>query len=158
MCIYVYIMLWFFFCFFFLLIQCFILLGFIIWLNMTLLNILLSLGIFSCIPFFHCCISLVVFHSFTNIVYFQNLLQCVFRGLIAMSKYMDILKIFKAECTSPIHFNFLLYFYLSTVGLCWLSILFYFILFYFIFKLYIIVLVLPNIKMNPPQVYMCSPS
>ena len=31
-----------------------------------------------------------------------------------------------------------------------------FILFYFIFKLYIIVLVLPNIKMNPPQVYMCS--
>ena len=31
-------------------------------------------------------------------------------------------------------------------------------LFYFIFKLYIIALVLPNIKMNPPQVYMCSPS
>ena len=30
--------------------------------------------------------------------------------------------------------------------------------FYFIFKLYIIVLVLPNIKMNPPEVYMCSPS
>ena len=28
--------------------------------------------------------------------------------------------------------------------------------FYFIFKLYIIVLVLPNIKMNPSQVYMCS--
>ena len=31
-------------------------------------------------------------------------------------------------------------------------------LFYFIFKFYIIVLVLPNIEMNPPQVYMCSPS
>ena len=31
-------------------------------------------------------------------------------------------------------------------------------LLYFIFKLYIIVLVLPNIKMNPSQVYMCSPS
>ena len=30
--------------------------------------------------------------------------------------------------------------------------------FYFIFKLYNIVLVLPNIKMDPPQVYMCSPS
>ena len=30
--------------------------------------------------------------------------------------------------------------------------------FYFIFKLYIIVLALPNIRMNPPQVYMCSPS
>ena len=30
--------------------------------------------------------------------------------------------------------------------------------FYFIFILYKIVLVLPNIKMNPPQVYMCSPS
>ena len=41
-------------------------------------------------------------------------------------------------------------------------ILFYFFItvfeFYFIFKLYITVLVLPNIKMNPPQVYMCSPS
>ena len=30
---------------------------------------------------------------------------------------------------------------------------FHFFKFYFIFKLYIIVLVLPNIKMNPPQVY-----
>ena len=30
--------------------------------------------------------------------------------------------------------------------------------FYFIFKLYKIVLVLPNIRMNLPQVYMCSPS
>ena len=29
---------------------------------------------------------------------------------------------------------------------------------FFFFKLYIIVLVLPNIKMNPPQVNMCSPS
>ena len=28
--------------------------------------------------------------------------------------------------------------------------------FYYIFKLYNIVLVLPNIEMNPPQVYMCS--
>ena len=40
------------------------------------------------------------------------------------------------------------------------DLLFFFFLFKFcfIFKLYIIVLVLPNIKMNPPQVYMCSPS
>ena len=41
------------------------------------------------------------------------------------------------------------------------KILFYFIFFnffFFIFKLYIFVLVLPNIKMNPPRVYMCSPS
>ena len=30
-------------------------------------------------------------------------------------------------------------------------------LFFFFFKLYKIVLVLPNIGMNPPQVYMCSP-
>ena len=29
---------------------------------------------------------------------------------------------------------------------------------FFFFKLYNIVLVLPNIKMNPPQVYLCSPS
>ena len=34
----------------------------------------------------------------------------------------------------------------------------FFFKFNFIFKLYIIVLVLPNIKMNPSQVYMCSPS
>ena len=34
---------------------------------------------------------------------------------------------------------------------------FYFFIF-FIFKLYIIVLVLPNIEMNLSQVYMCSPS
>ena len=36
----------------------------------------------------------------------------------------------------------------------------YFILFFFnfIFKLYSIVFVLPNIEMDPPQVYMCSPS
>ena len=33
-----------------------------------------------------------------------------------------------------------------------------FFLFYFIFKLYNIVLVLPNVKMNPPQVYPRSPS
>ena len=39
-----------------------------------------------------------------------------------------------------------------------LWILFYIFLILFYFKLYIIVLVLPNIKMNPPQVYMCSPS
>ena len=37
-------------------------------------------------------------------------------------------------------------------------ILFYFFKFYFIFKLNITVLDLPNIKMNLPQVYMCSPS
>ena len=35
---------------------------------------------------------------------------------------------------------------------------FFFFKFYFIFKLYNIVLVLPNIEMNPPQVYLCSPS
>ena len=37
-----------------------------------------------------------------------------------------------------------------------LVLLFYFL--NFIFKLYKMVLVLPNIEMNPPQVYMCSPS
>ena len=39
-----------------------------------------------------------------------------------------------------------------------LSFFFFFFLFFFIFKLYITVLDLPNIKINPPQVYMCSPS
>ena len=41
---------------------------------------------------------------------------------------------------------------------CTFSNSFFFLTFNFIFKLYIIVLVLPNIKMNPPHVYMCSPS
>ena len=36
------------------------------------------------------------------------------------------------------------------------SFFFFLINFILFFKLYIIVLVLPNIKMNPPQVYMCS--
>ena len=36
--------------------------------------------------------------------------------------------------------------------------MFIFLKFYFIFKLYNIVLVFPNIKKNPPQVYLCSPS
>ena len=36
--------------------------------------------------------------------------------------------------------------------------IFLFFKFYFIFKLYNIVLVLPNIEMNLPQVYLCSPS
>ena len=40
----------------------------------------------------------------------------------------------------------------SSVGCC------YSLLFFFFFKLYNIVLVLPNIEMNPPQVYLCSPS
>ena len=43
----------------------------------------------------------------------------------------------------------------------WVNSFFFFLFFfkfYFIFKIYITVLVLPNIKMNPPQVYMCSPS
>ena len=36
---------------------------------------------------------------------------------------MDILKIFKAECNSLIHFNFLLYFYLFSLGHGWFSFL-----------------------------------
>ena len=35
---------------------------------------------------------------------------------------------------------------------------FLFFFFNFIFKLYILVLVLSNIKVNPPQAHMCSPS
>ena len=42
--------------------------------------------------------------------------------------------------------------------LCKGTLFFFFFNFILFFKLYIIVLVLPNIKMNPPQVYMCSPS
>ena len=40
-----------------------------------------------------------------------------------MSKDMDILKKLKAECNSLIHFNFLLYFYLFSLGHGWFSFL-----------------------------------
>ena len=48
--------------------------------------------------------------------------------------------------------------HLSAIPLFFFYLFFFQLQFYFIFKLYKIVLVLPNIKMNPPQVYMCSPS
>ena len=50
---------------------------------------------------------------------------------------------------------FFFFFFQFNVIFC---VCFLFLKFYFIFKLYNIVLVLPNIKMNLPQVYMCSPS
>ena len=64
---------------------------------------------------------------------------------------------------SNLHFPWLLHWQMNFVVLYCLShlggptflVLFFF---NFIFKLYIIVLVLLNIKMNPPQVCMCSPS
>ena len=54
---------------------------------------------------------------------------------------------FSAICTAPLH-GYLNPFYF------FFFLFFFFLKFYFIFKLYITVLVLPNIKMNPPQVYM----
>ena len=61
----------------------------------------------------------------------------------------------------PLCQGLLLYLFIFRVLYNLSFILFYFFIFfkfYFIFKLYNIVLVLPNIKMNPPQVYLCSPS
>ena len=52
-----------------------------------------------------------------------------------------------------VFFNALFYFIFF--NLCKVSFIYFF---NFIFKLYISVLVLPNIKMNPPQVYTCSTS
>ena len=51
---------------------------------------------------------------------------------------------------------YIIYIYILFSNLLW-CLFIYFFKFFFIFKLYIIVLVLPNIKMNPSQVYMCSP-
>ena len=52
-----------------------------------------------------------------------------------------------------------MYIYLKKPSIfCCLFFFLSFFKFYFIFKLYNIVLVLPNIEMNLPQVYMCSPS
>ena len=54
------------------------------------------------------------------------------------------------------------YLFLAVLALClcffFLFFIYLFFKFYFIFKLYNIVLVLPYINMNPPQVYTCSPS
>ena len=50
-----------------------------------------------------------------------------------------------------------LIFFFSFFFVCVFIFFFNFFKFSFIFKLYIIVLVLPNIKMYLPQVYMCSP-
>ena len=62
------------------------------------------------------------------------------------------------QCTSPQASCILHRTWAGDSFLIWYYTCFIFLKFYFIFKLYIIVLVLPNIKMNPPQVYMCSPS
>ena len=53
-------------------------------------------------------------------------------------------------------FNFILFYFFIFFFCCFLFFGFFcfFFKFYFIFKLYITVLDLPNIKMNPPQVYM----
>ena len=58
--------------------------------------------------------------------------------------------------TSIFLFIYLFLYFIYLFILVFNFIFFYFFKFYFIFKLYKIVLVLPNIKMNPPQVYMCS--
>ena len=55
------------------------------------------------------------------------------------------------------YFYFLFFKLMNFIYLFYLFLI-YFFKFYFIFKLYNIVLVLPYIKMNPPQAYMCSPS
>ena len=60
---------------------------------------------------------------------------------------------FKFFITSLI-FIFIINYYLAKKDP--IFILFIFFKFYFIFKLYNIVLVLPNIEMNPPQVYLIS--
>ena len=54
---------------------------------------------------------------------------------------------------SSFHIVFCLAFFLLIL---WIYFFYFFLI--FIFKLYIIVLVLPNIKLNPPRVYMCPPS
>ena len=67
-----------------------------------------------------------------------------------------LLSLFDILIDIPIYFR--LYFSSCTTKASKLVYFSHSFFFNFIFKLYIIVLVLPNIKMNPPQVYMCSPS
>ena len=78
-----------------------------------------------------------------------SLLQRIFltqesnQGLLHSRKILYQLSYQGGPCTYHNHTVFFFFFQLQ---------------FYFIFKLYKIVLVLPNTKMNPPQVCMCSPS
>ena len=63
----------------------------------------------------------------------------------------------------PFYCYILILFFCVNKTQCIFNLFFFFFLdlwqsFFFIFKLYKILLVLPNIKMNLPQVYMCSPS
>ena len=60
------------------------------------------------------------------------------------------------EVTLPCQSLFRMSFWI--ISFFFFPLFFFFFKFYFIFKHYSIVLVLPNIKMNPPQVYSCSPS
>ena len=76
----------------------------------------------------------------------ENSMDCIVHGV---AKSRTRLSDFHFQLVST---NLILLFYLSPPCLS------FFFLILFIFKLYITVLVLPNIKMNPPQVYMCSPS
>ena len=70
-----------------------------------------------------------------------------YSGLISFR--MDCLDILAVQGT----LKSLLQHHSSKASILWCSAFFFFFFFNFIFKLYIIVLVLPNIKMNPPQVY-----
>ena len=75
--------------------------------------------------------------------------------------FIFVMFLYMFHClTQILNKNQLLCFFLTMVGgkKNLSHFFFHFLKFYFIFKLYIIVLVLPNIKMNPPEVYMCSPS
>ena len=66
-------------------------------------------------------------------------------GRYLMKRYM------RSWCSTEGHLKLMIR---SALFLSFFFLINLFFKFYFIFKLYIIVLVLPNIKMNPPQVYM----
>ena len=66
----------------------------------------------------------------------------------------------KAECQRIYVFKLWCWrrLFFAVVVVVHIPLFFFLFKFYFIFKLYNIVLGLQNIEMNPPQVYMCSPS
>ena len=71
--------------------------------------------------------------------------------------YIWNMQLLKLICQSVL-FSFFFFFFWFPSSLFSGVFLSFFFKFYFIFKLYNIVLVLPNIEMNPPQVYLNSPS
>ena len=79
----------------------------------------------------------------------------ILKSALPVVTSLDSLRVLM-QCMPAMRADFFFFFFFSFLISNYFIYLFF--KFNFIFKLYTIVLVLPNIEMNQPQVYMCSPS